>query len=82
MVGSSNGRLAAQSFGGLTIMFSKLVTMAVNRCSLLRTVFENCNSLIYVQQLPPSEDSRKRSIARVSCLSLSIFHMSYVTYSI
>ena len=48
-----------QSFGGLTIMFSKLVTMAVNCCSLLRTVFENRNRLIYVQQSPLSEDSRK-----------------------
>jgi hypothetical protein len=36
-----------QSSSGLTIMFSKLVTMAVNRSRLLRMVFENCNHLIY-----------------------------------
>ncbi|RBM02354.1 hypothetical protein C3R74_05380 [Acidithiobacillus ferridurans] len=36
-----------QSSRGLIIMFSKLVTMAVNRSSLLRMVFENCNPLIY-----------------------------------
>jgi len=36
-----------QSSSGLTIMFSKFVTMAVNRSSLLRMVFENFNPLIY-----------------------------------
>ena len=36
-----------QSSSGLTIMFSKLVTMTVNRSSLLRMVFGNCNPLIY-----------------------------------
>ena len=35
-----------QSSSGLTIMFSKFVTMAVNRSSLLRMVFKNRNLLI------------------------------------
>ncbi len=36
-----------QSSGGLTIVFSKLVTMIGNRGCLLKMVFENCNPLIY-----------------------------------
>ncbi|MEB8474366.1 hypothetical protein [Acidithiobacillus ferriphilus] len=36
-----------QSSGGLTIVFSKLVTMIGNRGGLLKMVFENCNPLIY-----------------------------------
>ena len=36
-----------QSSSGLTIMFSKFVTMAVNRSSLWRMVFDNCNPFIY-----------------------------------
>ncbi|MBU2853501.1 MULTISPECIES: hypothetical protein [Acidithiobacillus] len=35
------------SSGGLTIVFSKLVTMIGNRGGLLKMVFENCNPLIY-----------------------------------
>jgi len=40
-----------QSSSGLTIMFSKLVTMAANRSRLLRMVFENCNHLIYCVEI-------------------------------
>jgi hypothetical protein len=36
-----------QSSSGLTIVFSKLVTLAGNRGCLLRMVFDNCNQLIY-----------------------------------
>jgi hypothetical protein len=35
-----------QSSSGLTIMFSKLVTMTVNPGSLLKMIFDNCNPLI------------------------------------
>ena len=35
------------SSGGLTIVFSKLVTMIGNHGCLLKMVFENCNPLIY-----------------------------------
>jgi len=48
--GALNRALALQrkqSSSGLTIMFSKLVTMTASRSSLLRMVFDNCNPLIY-----------------------------------
>ena len=41
------GEQRKRSSSGLTIVFSKLVTLAGNRGCLLRMVFEDCNPLIY-----------------------------------
>lgn len=55
-----------QSFGGLAIMFSKFVTVAENRSSLVRMVFNNFNPLIYNKTTTASTRLTKRSFWRTN----------------
>jgi hypothetical protein len=52
--GSTAAGQRKQSSSGLTIVFSKLVTLAGNRGCLLRMVFEDCNPLIYCAAMTTS----------------------------